>query len=696
MNTGIFGEGFPYSDFHNLNMDWIIKIAKDFLDQYTTIQETIDNGLTSLENKKDELEALLQAWYDTHSEDIATQLADALLDIREELASAIADLNDWYTTHEHYLDNTLQTNIAAFIASADAKATDVLESIPDDYTDLGDKADYTKAELEQLIDIQADTLARGNFKRNAYNPQSQSEFSYPYRISARKEMKFPYDIDLEIADGFRINPYLKNSSNEWELQGWKTGTYRIYANVGFYAQIARATEDTSETANITTFLNAVKVHGNPIEETTSYIRNVQQIIKWYPGGLQNNASLGRVVYNPALTDRMISQKLPLTIACTALVKQIGYRYGLAYFDEDDNFIAQAVEPSATTSVNTYYSLTVQWLKNNYPAYDPSTVYVRFFLIHPNSTISPDDADDLINIIYQNPTNPIVDSGKLVKIYKFGGAGNDWCFVRTPTNYNPFRIKPYPFVICNHGNGWVMDGTEQFANWTKRTMYVPLDDPDYLRDPTEYNGTSDESLWYSNPTIEALLSAGYVVCGCENYGDLLYGNNNCRNACVDFFFHMINTWNVEKRCYMIGASNGALTALNAAYLLQGRVKALILQYPLTCLVNQYESNSSQQAGIRDAYGISDTDITPSELAVAVATHDPLTTDVINGVKAGTFPPTKIWYSPEDVIARANYNAIPFIQMLTASNKVVSSVACTGEHGDHTHFNPSAFVNWFNNN
>ena len=111
MNTGIFGEGFPYSNFHDLNMDWIIKIAKDFLDQYTNIQQVIsdglealqnttDEGLESLENKTDEglesllektndglqalqnkkteLEALLQAWYDTHSADIANQLVDAV------------------------------------------------------------------------------------------------------------------------------------------------------------------------------------------------------------------------------------------------------------------------------------------------------------------------------------------------------------------------------------------------------------------------------------------------------------------------------------------------------------------------------------------------------------------------------------------------------------------------------------------
>lgn len=136
MNTGIFGEGFPYSNFHDINMDWLIKIAKDFLDQYTHIQEIIESGETSLteltENgieqltdKADELEGLLQTWYNEHSSDIADQLRNAL-----------ADLNEWYTTHEHYLDTIVETNIAYFYEQAETKTQQCLDSIPDDYSEL--------------------------------------------------------------------------------------------------------------------------------------------------------------------------------------------------------------------------------------------------------------------------------------------------------------------------------------------------------------------------------------------------------------------------------------------------------------------------------------------------------------------------------------------------------------------------------
>lgn len=125
MNSGAFGENFPYSNFHDLNTDWIIKIAKDFLDQYTHIQETIQNGLDALDNKATKLQALLDAWYETHSTDIANQLA-----------SALADLNEWYAQHQNYLNNTLAENIELFDSHADAKAEETIKSIPTDYTSL--------------------------------------------------------------------------------------------------------------------------------------------------------------------------------------------------------------------------------------------------------------------------------------------------------------------------------------------------------------------------------------------------------------------------------------------------------------------------------------------------------------------------------------------------------------------------------
>ena len=137
-------ENFPYTDMHNLNLDWIIKIAKDFLDQYTHIQElisqgiadigtetdnrlqqlqnTTENGLQELQDKADTIQSLLDAWYTEHSDDIADQLADAL-----------SDLNSWYTEHLAYLNNYVTESIAEFTDEVNEIGTGIIQSLPLDY-----------------------------------------------------------------------------------------------------------------------------------------------------------------------------------------------------------------------------------------------------------------------------------------------------------------------------------------------------------------------------------------------------------------------------------------------------------------------------------------------------------------------------------------------------------------------------------
>ena len=249
-----FGEGFPYSNFHDLNMDWIIKIAKDFLDQYTHIQEVIVNGEESLENlttsgldqldektsdgltqlqeKADNLEELLQAWYDDHSQDIADQLADAL-----------ADLNEWYSTHENYLDNTLAENIASFNSSAEAKSQALLDSWPDDYSELVEGYNYLKSacdtlrnNLNLLQDVEIHENAYYNAGETSYNGYSYfiipvvSGQSYITATGARFLSKESELIGQMLPAGYRYtadftgNLYITLSDDQRE--NWK-----VYNNI---------------------------------------------------------------------------------------------------------------------------------------------------------------------------------------------------------------------------------------------------------------------------------------------------------------------------------------------------------------------------------------------------------------------------------------------------------------------------------
>lgn len=108
------GNGFPYTNMHDLNMDWIIAVVKDLLTKLNTIDEKILEGNTELQNTYNRLNTLLNNWYISHSNDIAHQLASALDDLNTQLQNN---------------ENSFDAHIAQIVANT-------IASIPSDYTDL--------------------------------------------------------------------------------------------------------------------------------------------------------------------------------------------------------------------------------------------------------------------------------------------------------------------------------------------------------------------------------------------------------------------------------------------------------------------------------------------------------------------------------------------------------------------------------
>lgn len=112
MPYGPFGNMFPYSDQHSLNLDWIIQVAKDFLDQYTHIQEIISSGEDSLDEHTQQGLTALQAWYDEHSADIANALTAAIGSFQEEALAygneVIDSIPETYTAWTVATDNIIK------------------------------------------------------------------------------------------------------------------------------------------------------------------------------------------------------------------------------------------------------------------------------------------------------------------------------------------------------------------------------------------------------------------------------------------------------------------------------------------------------------------------------------------------------------------------------------------------------------
>ena len=116
------GNRYPNSDMHTLDLDWMINEMVKFINQYKELELKIQQGelsidsktlegLSALNNKATECVNLLNTWYNTHSNDIATQLTNA---------------------------------VTSFTTTAQQIGSDVIASIPSDYTALAKEQGNTR------------------------------------------------------------------------------------------------------------------------------------------------------------------------------------------------------------------------------------------------------------------------------------------------------------------------------------------------------------------------------------------------------------------------------------------------------------------------------------------------------------------------------------------------------------------------
>lgn len=293
----------------------------------------------------------------------------------------------------------------------------------------------------------------------------------------------------------------------------------------------------------------------------------------------------------------------------------------------------------------------------------------------------------------------------VRVYRLGGRSRecgaaeadgdeDWCFVRLPPGYDP-NGAPHPLLLCNHGNGWRMDGTERTANFSGKTQYGvdPQNNGIYL------DSGARGFRRYSSPLIESFLAKGYVVCGAQNGGDGLFGNERCASACAAFYRHMQARYNVLESAFIMGVSNGFMTTLNVIERIGPRaVAAIVGLYPLCNLADAHAFTHRQ--AVKRAYAIKSDD--PEEYAGKAATFDPCG-PVWSGdyIPVKAFPPTLLIWSGMDRVLPMERHAVAFARKLRARGNCVENIRIDTEtrdgedecpHGDWRHFRETAIVGW----
>jgi len=197
-----------------------------------------------------------------------------------------------------------------------------------------------------------------------------------------------------------------------------------------------------------------------------------------------------------------------------------------------------------------------------------------------------------------------------------------------------------------------------------------------------SGLTTDSLKFTSR--DALINAGYILAASN-----AHGNNWGTQASVDDYValekYIRANYNV-KGVALWGQSMGGLDALSVVA--QGKipVTGCLLTYPVCSLSNLYGLGTYTSA-IDTAHGIT---------GVGIATYANKTYGLDPALKTASVyrdTPMRFYASTSDTVVpkAANTDAMQAIVATTRTEAVV--VACTGNHGDASHFQPSDYVAFF---
>ena len=529
MNTGLFGEGFPYSNFHDLNLDWIIKIAKNFLDQYTHIQDIIAQGLEDLQNTTDEgiesitnkttesldslnteynrLLGLLDTWYQTHSEDIHDELANALATINAELTTVLTTLNN----------------------SADTKLSQVLASIPSDYTSLANdvvylqsllNGFYTQIPLTRFVDgtIGFDGSGRTSPKLVASNTQ---QIAFFYNCPA---------LAIEVISGTLAILTLNRETGAWSsAETFVAGAIAVKNNLTDYIVI--------HTGTITDSMNVYAMFDN------------------YDTGAENYSHL-----NPHLVNNMANKQFYQVKASN--------RISTGIFTTND--LRLSTEDSSQRCMIFYTDSSGNWNFSDWTqTYNRKTTNpYQCVLLFKKTDDSDIDENDLVQyyIAYGMKTKSVDVIHFTVKVSNQSGTSyTDEAILVLPENYEP-NGEPVRLAVVCHGSSVSRYGTAEMDANGKI-----LGDPQRVLTKMGY-------------AVMDTFAAPYGLFG--SYSGLHYGCPivlPCYKSAIDY---VLQNYNVKKTGISVfGSSMGALPALQITYLSNFDVSSCVLYSPCVELYKQ---------------------------------------------------------------------------------------------------------------
>lgn len=221
------------------------------------------------------------------------------------------------------------------------------------------------------------------------------------------------------------------------------------------------------------------------------------------------------------------------------------------------------------------------------------------------------------------------------------------FLLLPDSYTP----PVPLVVYHHGNG---ETESAIHTDTRKTT-----------------------------TTAALLAAGYAVVGSNASGNN-WGNRAGQNDYVQLIRFLKTAIGVS-RVLFLSQSMGGCTGLTLASKIQVQIKGWAGIYPV-CDLDAMYALPEYEPGIQTAYNINTDD---SNYAIKTAGHNPVDLDpeLFTGLRM------RFYASYDDTVTPRALHTDPFQALVAPYATESTIVACTGDHGDASHFQTADLVAFF---
>ena len=198
------GNMFPYTNFHEMNLDWIIKVLQNFISQYNHLEETIQNGETS----------------------INTLTQQKLAQLNTEANNLLTLLTNTYNNYNAEITADVQSAITEFQTMAQQIAEHTAQTIPQDYSALSASVvslSTSSAFTSKLLNLEDDydiipmtfTNLGGISSGNPYDVTPPSQ-----RFRTTNGYPFPVGSFLVIPDG------LVSNFEVWCTYYWDSGRYK--------------------------------------------------------------------------------------------------------------------------------------------------------------------------------------------------------------------------------------------------------------------------------------------------------------------------------------------------------------------------------------------------------------------------------------------------------------------------------------